>query len=490
MNIIFNPQYILKPDEGRALLLPKEGTRVSLIPAIHFDAYIHPVHAMILTFMDGRDISECIQDAANYLSINEHKVSTFVHRLLDYDQFSGIEITKDNLITFPPNTIISCNGIRRNNYSPDAFLYDALDVRFKQHATPTTITLMINNKCATDCIYCYADRRNAMDCSIPLKRIRELISEAKLCNVSTFDVIGGEFFLYRHWRELLLQLQQHSYSPFLSTKIPLSESTIKYLADAGIEDLQISLDSLMPGKLCSMLKVRPNYQDQIETTIRLLEKYGIKTLIHTIVTSENDNLEDMQSLYQFLQQIGNIHYWKIDLCGPSMYLQNRTFESLKPSDDKIIHLIDYFKLLKPNSHFPILYGGLENIYQSTQLSFEEKKNKFSSRGLCTGNYSHLFILPDGKVTICEELYWHPQFIIGDITDMSLQQVWTGEKAIALQNISQKSFNSDSACKSCRQFEDCHHTKGVCWRDIMKAYGPDKWYYPDINCPKAPLQSVL
>ena len=27
----------------------------------------------------------------------------------------------------------------------------------------------------------------------------------------------------------------------------------------------------------------------------------------------------------------------------------------------------------------------------------------------------MYILPDGKVTICEELYWNEHFIIGDVT---------------------------------------------------------------------------
>ena len=48
----------------------------------------------------------------------------------------------------------------------------------------------------TDCIYCYADRREKIDCTIPLERLYEIIDEAKELDLRAIDVIGGDFFLY------------------------------------------------------------------------------------------------------------------------------------------------------------------------------------------------------------------------------------------------------------------------------------------------------
>lgn len=36
--------------------------------------------------------------------------------------------------------------------------------------------------------------------------------------------------------------------------------------------------------------------------------------------------------------------------------------------------------------------------------------------------SRLFILPDGKVTICEQLYWNSHFIIGDVQRTNLKDI--------------------------------------------------------------------
>jgi hypothetical protein len=54
-------------------------------------------------------------------------------------------------------------------------------------------------------------------------------------------------------------------------------------------------------------------------------------------------------------------------------------------------------------------------------------------------------------------------------------------------ISQKDFTAaiGSLFKSCEQFEACHKINGVCWKQVIIAYGYDKWDYPDPRCPKAP-----
>ena len=99
----------------------------------------------------------------------------------------------------------------------------------------------------------------------------------------------------------------------------------------------------------------------------------------------------------------------------------------------------------------------------------------------------MYILPDGKVTICEELYWNPNFIIGDITKQSISEVWNSDKAKRLYYLTQVEISEGSPCKTCSSFEECRgdNYKKICWRDTIKAYGHDKWDYPDSRCPLAP-----
>lgn len=104
--------------------------------------------------------------------------------------------------------------------------------------------------------------------------------------------------------------------------------------------------------------------------------------------------------------------------------------------------------------------------------------------MCTGNVRNAVVLPNGDVTICEELYAHPKFIIGNIKTNSLSEIWNSEKAVQLYHFA---FNrsSDSICYECSVRQKCRVGKGVCWKTVLMAYGMDKWDYPDPRCPAAP-----
>lgn len=111
---------------------------------------------------------------------------------------------------------------------------------------------------------------------------------------------------------------------------------------------------------------------------------------------------------------------------------------------------------------------------------------FKNRRLCTANYSSLFVLPDGQVTICEQLYWNPHFIVGDITRQSLAEIWNSEKALNLYYLQQNTLSDKSHCKTCKYFIDCRQKMGgVCWKEVISAYGTENWDFPDPSCPFAP-----
>lgn len=57
-------------------------------------------------------------------------------------------------------------------------------------------------------------------------------------------------------------------------------------------------------------------------------------------------------------------------------------------------------------------------------------------------------------------------------------------AISLYYLKQSSIPKDSLCHSCADFKECRNKRQVCYRDIVKKYGFDKWYYPDVKCPFA------
>ncbi|MDY0324462.1 MAG: SPASM domain-containing protein, partial [Candidatus Carbobacillus sp.] len=90
--------------------------------------------------------------------------------------------------------------------------------------------------------------------------------------------------------------------------------------------------------------------------------------------------------------------------------------------------------------FEIILAGYEDINEYKK-SFVEKEKIFNKRAICTANISQFCILPDGQVTICEELYWQPNFIIGNILTNTIDEIWQSKKALDLYKITKRKFHT-------------------------------------------------
>ena len=64
---------------------------------------------------------------------------------------------------------------------------------------------------------------------------------------------------------------------------------------------------------------------------------------------------------------------------------------------------------------------------------------FEGRAKCTANLEGFVVLPDGTVTICEELYWNKNFIIGNIARDSIMQIWNSSKALKLSKLGKEDY---------------------------------------------------
>lgn len=74
------------------------------------------------------------------------------------------------------------------------------------------------------------------------------------------------------------------------------------------------------------------------------------------------------------------------------------------------------------------------------------------------------------------------FIIGNVKSNSILEIWNSKEAKSLYEIKQEDFPEDSLCHSCGKFKECRTFRQVCYRDIIRKYGSQKWYYPDVKCP--------
>lgn len=488
---ILNPSYGLRTDKKRVIIFQKSIDPVVDKESTDILAFIHPIYAIVLSLFNGKDkLQDVIENISKLLRMDKAAIDKLISPLLENEEeltfnyeMQHFHLPKNLLIKNKRNLILEDIDIRQFFIPKTELDFDSWRLYY-----PLDILFVINSVCATDCIYCYADVRKKIDCQIPMKRLRELIKEARDLGIRSFDLTGGEIFLYSHWEEFLKELVLNNFKPYISTKVPINMRIINKLKDIGINNIQISIDSLVKEELVQILKVKESYREKILETFRNLDDNGFEIYTNTQMTNINEN--SIEELVNFLSGLKNIKRINVGAAGVSLY-NGLEYTKFRPTLEAVNRVDNFIDALKQK------FGDRININFSGYLSAEDyfapkekKKKNFNTRARCSGNFYALIILPDGRVTICEELYYHPAFILGDLKTQSIEDVWNSKKALELYKLSKDSIQDGSICKTCDEFDSCHQYRGVCWKEILYAYGYDNWDYPDPRCPKAPCPQRL
>ena len=481
MKYVFNHYYILKHDEKRTILCSHNRTKSSIEVNQDWITFIHPVYAMILSFFSTPiSLDNAIKKIAIFfdfsLDYTENLVLNFIENENIFHTFY-----QDAENYFPKNIIV--NAVKMHDkivkYSPQDFIYTTADLLSRRtFVSPIYVTFMLSNKCLTNCVYCYADR-NTKSKELSFDKIESIIEDAAQLKLSSFDLDGGDFFLSPYWKQLLSKLQKYNYYPsIISSKYPISKQDILYFSKFNI-NLQISLDSIEQEILNKMVGHIPNYAKKIQQS--LIDINDVMPFqVATILTKYNDSIHGLDKMYAFLSSLIKLKRWEIRVGFKSLY-SKKSFEDVQINRTSISFIEDWVTQKQKISKFEIIWSP------GNEIDFFKAKNGSSefAGGLCSANSIHMFILPDGKVTICEQLYWNKNFLIGDLTKNSISEVWNSKRALYLANMKQKDHSPHSACHSCEIFDKCKANLNTCYTNILKVYGNENWDYPDPRCARAP-----
>ena len=485
---IFNPDYIMHNDLSRIFIFSRKPSNNLSIP--YWESFLHPLHAKIFSFFTfDRPLKRNISLLSAYLKRDESAVWEIIFPFIENTQSIYTKF-KDDKVLIPKNVIVNRNQIAGKvdflNLKPDIFNCEKIDVMTQRiNKGPRLLTLMLNNSCISNCVYCYADKKTCYKNSLSTSRILELIDDARSLPLQQINLMGGEIFLHSDWSVILKKIEDSRLSPqYISTKYPLTDKIIHAIQEAGfLNPIQISLDACSSDLLMKMLSVDSNYFFKVLEGIRLLDESGLNYRINTVLTSYNAKKEEFKKLFEFISGLNNVKDWRITPVSNSLWIEYELFRKIKPYRDEIESLYEYIERdILSYSKIPIFLNR-PAIGREFQYCLTGSKD---FKGIeCSALNNHLFILPDGKVTICEQLYGLPQFIIGDVSVNSITEVWTSPDVVKLLNLKREDIQDSSPCKNCKLFESCIIDRNRCWVDIIKAYGKDNWDYPDPRCAFSP-----
>lgn len=484
---VLNPAYHLRNDIHRVALFSRGGADSNCSRDWH--TFIHPLQALLLSFFTyDRPLRETLFLLCDYFYRDVADMKKMVSEYIDnptpvYTQW------RDQTIYFPKHVLIeaekAAKAVHFEEIDPKYFEWRKLDLTTRRlYSGPLLLTLMLTNRCATHCQYCYADTFTQVETPLSTPRIMELIHEAAKMQVQQVTLIGGEVFLHKDWKRIVKELVKLDIAPeFISTKIPMTAERVKDLQDTGYQGMiQVSLDACDTDVLQESLRVNARYSEEMLNGLRLLDESGLDYQVSTVLTTYNCEIEILTELYQELSELKHLREWKVVPVSNSITKDYKEFARLKPSKARITDVFNQLSFLVPHAPFPVTLGKealQKQFYQAWGGSYYFKGSE------CSALTTHMFILPDGKVTACEQLYWHPRFIIGDVTKSSLKEVWDSPQARQLCSLTCEDISEKSACAKCGFFDDCISSQNRCWSDIIKAYGADCWDFPDPRCQFAP-----
>lgn len=486
---IINPFYTLRSDIHRAIITNTKGTDTSYNEediVTSFCWILHPVIAAIFTYFDGSsNLYDTVTAISEDFDLDSQLVNDIVYPVIQNKNNILLHNTiNDNICsTIPKNFIVRKkeNDLLRN-FDVNDFIIPQRewDLNSKRLYIPSSLTFMLNNKCVTDCVYCYADKKTKVAKLLDFERVKSIVEEAVNIGIVDFAISGGEVFLYPYWKDLLALLYSQGFNPYISTKIPLTENDIVAAKNIGLKRLQVSFDSDDTNELMQILNVKADYHERMLKTLDLLCMYDIEVVIKSVISKYNCSIHSMTLLLERLSKYDNIKHISVAPAEASLYKKFDTYNVKESKMDEVLNFVRNYHINKDLKVQDYTTGESVN-----SNDIEYKRNLYYQRAQCTANFSALYILPDGKVGICEELYWHPDFILGDLNDQSIIDVWNSKKANELYNYSKDIFPDNSPCKECPEFDICRKIKGVCWKMVYHAYGKDDIFYkPDPRCPYA------
>lgn len=480
-SLLFNPDYHLRQDGSRVILFSDEEVSED---SEEWFSFIHPFHAMMLSFFDGqKSYAEEVEQCAMFFKLSFAKMEEIVQRFLNKAHWFTIR-SKNDFINFPRNILFeieSGSKGRKDQPMPNDFKYVGRpDYKTVKLAYPISLNMELTMKCYANCVYCYANRNLKNKDMLSLAEIRGVIRQAKENGVYSIDINGGDVLLHPNIREILKELVDNGYHPLVSTKTILNKEFIDFVKSLQSVRLQISLDSVDPEVLHELIGVPSTYIDEMSKTLSYLSEVALNTQINVVLTKYNSDRESIKALLDYVSKFESVKEIRFNPCGYSLY--KKGFKDFTLSAREMHSILEEVEGMKES------YGGLSiktsSFDDKNDYADENRANLFDSRALCTGGTRSAVLLPNGDITICEELYDKSKFVLGNIRNNTIDEIWNSPKAMMLYR-EPISANSASPCQKCHSQRECRSGVGVCWKMVLMAYGDENWDYPDPRCPQAP-----
>ncbi|HET8799415.1 MAG TPA: radical SAM protein [Thermoanaerobaculia bacterium] len=424
--------------------------------------YLHPIYGVILALCNGQRTSDdLLRVLTDAFGIERERASGMLSRLL---ADLGAYLTESR----EPQPAA-------DRYDPLEFLYQpAGDPNLRRLTAPVYVAWLVTERCPFDCVYCCIrtlPANGAAEGEMTREEALAFLADCVESGVQTFTFHGGEPFLRKDTPELIGYLIGRGVFVTVSTKLALPDDVAARLADAGLEEMQVSIDTPDAAAADRMVG-HANYLRGALRNIELLQRHGIAVKTNTVVTSRN--VGEIPRLIRFIAGRG---VRKITLSG---YL--RSFwkhDDALLAGEKAIHAMA--------AEVDALRAELPDVDIDMCPLDDPRDASLAQDGFsaCSGGKSGLVVGADGRVSICDRLLAFDDAIVGNVREESLMNIWNSERLMSFVDPDEGSF-AGTECDGCGMRENCDRRIRCYYRSRMIR---QRLFAPDHLCSVVPAPTL-
>jgi radical SAM protein with 4Fe4S-binding SPASM domain len=305
-----------------------------------------------------------------------------------------------------------------------------------QYSAPLRMDLALTFRCQNDCVHCYAGGPHEVP-ELDTTQWKTVIDKLSEAGVFIVTFTGGEPTLREDLPELLLYAQNKGIvTGLISNGRRLRDKAyVSALEKAGLDFVQITLESHKPEVHDSMTKTKGSWKETVE---------GIRTAtqsqiyVSTNTTLSKSNSEDFLTTIDFIKGLG------VDAFGCNSLI----YSGKAPSAQKEFALTtDELKILLPKVREKANLIGLKFLwYTPTQYcEFDPLQFGLGVKS-CTAALINACVGPNGDVYPCQSYFES----LGNILSDSWDKIWHHPLAEKLR----KREYAEEKCKDCTQLQVC------------------------------------
>lgn len=420
--------------------------------------HAHPIYALTLALLNGRrSEGELLEILAQLLSLPAEGSEALLSKMLaDFADFVDGSPT-------PADT--------SHRYEPIDYLYRPAGAPMSRLSGPVGIAWLVTERCPYDCIYCCIRTLPAgapPEDELTTEEARRFLEDCVATGVESMIFHGGEPFLRPDLPELMGFLLSHGVHVMTSTKLRLREGVVARLAEIGLAELQLSVDS-PTSEIADRMVRQPNYLDRAYHNVALLLRHGIAPRVNTVVTSEN--VAGIPRLVREMTAAGVRRFALANYIRSPHKHDDRLF----PRHDELVRMSEEVERIAASS------DGEVRVEMCSLVSPREASLACDEYSRCSGGKSGLAVGANGKVSICDRLLADDDAIVGDVRQSSLADIWNGEKLKRLLAPSEEDF-AGTACASCGLKAMCDERIRCYYRSKQIAR---RLFAPDYLCGRLP-----